>query len=221
MRLNAEANYSSLFLAKYFCEIDNYNLAFVAISKNAITYLQSIAIYAKTGYILREEDRVHETIGGDPRNGFLSPYNTYKQTRGKEVIKFAVWRDPVERLVSCYKYFCLERWYRYYFHYLDLYREPSFDHFMQFVRFELGKSNPLFQDEHIRRQTDFYTPADVDFIVPIKKLDAFLQSYNVPIGHAVKNSTHIDFKLDNEEYIHEIRELYKADYEIPKSVNFI
>jgi len=220
MRLTS-VNYLTPYLGNFFCEIDNYNLAFVAISKNAITYLQSIAIYAKTGYIMHSEDRTHDWFGGCPQSGFLSPYDAYKQTRGKEVIKFAVWRDPVERLVSCYKYFCLEKWYRHYFHFLDLYREPTFDHFMMFVRFELDKKCIILQDEHIRKQSDFYSPDDVDFIVPIKKLDTFLQKYNVPIQYGLKNSTHVDFKLDNEEYINEIRELYKADYEILNSTKYI
>ncbi|QUR44519.1 sulfotransferase family protein [Bacteroides xylanisolvens] len=213
-------NYQSPYLGNFFCEIDNYNLAFVAISKNAITNLLSIAIYAKTGYIMRDEDRTHEWGGGNPQSVFLSNYDTYKHTRGKEVVKFAVWRDPVERLVSCYKYFCLEKWSRHYFHFLDLYRDPTFEHFMKFVRFELDKKDALFQDEHIRRQSDFYSPDDVDFIVPIKKLDAFLQNYHVPTQYGVKNSTHTDFKLDNEEYINEIRDLYKTDYEILESTKF-
>ena len=123
--------------------------------------------------------------------------------------------------LSCYKYFCLEKWYRHYFHFLDLYREPTFDHFMMFVRFELDKKCIILQDEHIRRQSDFYSPDDVDFIVPIKKLDTFLQKYNVPIQYGLKNSTHVDFKLDNEEYINEIRELYRADYEILNSTKYI
>ena len=221
MILNSDIRFSSSFLGNYFCEIENYNLAFVAISKNAVTYLRSIAIYAKTGYIIREEDKVHEWTGADPTNGYLYPIDTYKQTRGKDVVKFAVWRDPVERLISCYKYFCLERWMRNYFYYLDLYNEPSFEHFMQFVRFELGKNNPISHDEHVRRQSDFYSPSDVDFIIPIQKLDAFLQDYNVPLKDTAKNSTHIKFQLNNEKYINEIRELYKEDYEIPKLSHFI
>lgn len=206
-------------MGNYFCEIDNYNVAFVAISKNAVTYLRSIAIYAKTGYIIKEEDKIHDWTGTDPKNGYLYPIDTYKQTRGKDIVKFAVWRDPVERLISCYKYFCLEKWYRHYFYFLDLYRNPSFEHFMQFVRFELSKSDPLFQDEHIRKQSDFYSPSDVDFIVPIEKLDTFLKSYNIPLKDTTKNSTHCEFKLENEEYINEIRELYKADYELLKIIS--
>ena len=48
-----------------------------------------------------------------------------------------------------------------------------------------------------------------------------LQKYNVPIQYGLKNSTHVDFKLDNEEYINEIRELYRADYEILNSTKYI
>ena len=68
MRLTS-VNYSTPYLGNFFCEIDNYNLAFVAISKNAITYLQSIAIYAKTGYIMHSEDRTHDWFGGCPQSG--------------------------------------------------------------------------------------------------------------------------------------------------------
>ena len=39
--------YSSPFMGNYFCEIAHYNMAFVAIAKNAVTYLKSLAIYAK------------------------------------------------------------------------------------------------------------------------------------------------------------------------------
>lgn len=221
VKLKTDISYSSSFLGNYFCEIENYNLAFVAISKNAVTYLRSLAIYAKTGYIIKEEDTIHEWTGNNPSNGYLYPIADYKQNRGKNIIKFAVWRDPVERLVSCYKYFCLERWYRHYFYYLDLYKDPSFDHFMQFVRFELGKSDPLSQDEHIRKQTDFYSSSDIDFIVPIHKLNTFLENYNIPLIDTAKNSTHIKFQLKDEEYLNEIRHLYRDDYELPRLANFI
>ena len=44
----------------------------------------------------------------------------------------------------------------------NLYQDHSFERFLSFVEFELGKKNPLWQDEHIRRQSDFYTSAEVD-----------------------------------------------------------
>ena len=46
--------YSSPFMGNYFCEIAHYNMAFVAIAKNAVTYLKSLAIYAKTLHLPRK-----------------------------------------------------------------------------------------------------------------------------------------------------------------------
>lgn len=56
------------------------------------------------------------------------------------VLKFAVWRNPVERLISTYKWFILEKNWNHYFHMLDLYKDNDFDRFLEFVKFELGKS---------------------------------------------------------------------------------
>ena len=136
--------------------------------------------------------------------------------KGK-MIKFAVWRDPVERLVSCYKFFCLERENRVYFRYLSLYEDNSFERFMEFVRFELKKSNPLYQDEHIRKQSDYYSIEDVDYIIPIKQLNNFLDRYNIPIAENYANKTTIDFVLNDESYINEIKDLYQADYDLYNS----
>ena len=141
-----------------------------------------------------------------------------RETELGKMIKFAVWRDPVERLVSCYKFFCLEKENRYYFRYLDLYGDNSFDRFMEFVRFELGKTNPLYQDEHIRRQSDYYSPEDVDYIVPIKFLNRFLEEHNIPVPQKEANKTTVDFKLANH-YIDEIKDLYKNDYKIECTYN--
>lgn len=206
--------FPSPFMGNYFCEIAHCNAAFVVLSKNAVTYLKNIAIYTKTGVVTISKDEIHERIGYTPENGYLHPIGPDSENFGKDIVKFAVWRDPVERLVSCYKHFCLECYQRRYYTYLDLCREPSFDRFMEFVRFELGKNDPLYQDEHIRRQSDYYSREDVDYIVPIEKLDNFLQAYQIPLIGNARNSTHTKFALVNTEYIEEIKELYKSDYQI-------
>ena len=158
--------YSSPFMGNYFCEIAHYNMAFVAIAKNAVTYLKSLAIYAKTGTVVSDKEEIHEVVGYSSMNGYLYPVKQLDGEWGNGIMKFAVWRDPVERLVSCYKNFCLEYHHqqRRYFEYLDLCREPSFDRFMEFVRFELRKSDPLYQDEHIRRQSDYYSYFSISFL---------------------------------------------------------
>lgn len=83
---------------------------------------------------------------------------------------------------------------------------------MEYVRFELGKADPLYQDEHIRRQSDYYAKEDVDYIVPLKKLDAFLKEHDIPLVKETTNDSHTKFELTNAEYIEEIKQLYKADY---------
>lgn len=204
--------YLSPFMGNYFCEIAHCNAAFVAISKNAVTYLKNIAIYTKTGYIAADKSEIHELVGYYPENGYLHPVGESDEEWGKGIMKFAIWRDPVERLVSCYKHFCLDQHRQRYYIYLNLYQDSSFDRFMEYVRFELGKADPLYQDEHIRRQSDYYAKEDVDYIVPLKKLDAFLKEHDIPLVKETTNDSHTKFELTNAEYIEEIKQLYKADY---------
>lgn len=204
----------SPFAGNHFCTIDGANIAFVAIAKNAVTLLKQLAIYSKTNYIAKDEDEIHELVGYIEHNGYLLPVNKSEELERRNIIRFAVWRDPVERLISCYKYFILEKNYRTYYAYLNLHQEPSFDRFMDFVRFELSKTNPIYQDEHIRRQSDFYSLKDVDFVVPINKINIFLQEHGVYLLNEKINMTSIDFKLDDLDYIKEIKDLYRNDYNI-------
>ncbi|WP_455592710.1 sulfotransferase family 2 domain-containing protein [Bacteroides sp.] len=206
----------SPFLQNYFCIIEKYRVAFVVISKNAVTTLKNIAIYAKLGGVPEYENLTHEYIGYTPANGFLIPISempAYEAKHGKH-LKFAVWRDPMERLVSVYRCFVLQQARRNYFLYLGLYKDNSFERFMQFVEFELQKVDPLYQDEHIRRQSDYYSPEDVDYIVPVEKLDQFLEEHGLPTLEEKSNESFLPFKLENEEYIKQIKEWYKLDYEI-------
>lgn len=202
----------SPFMGNYFCLIENYNLAFVAIAKNAVTYLKGVAISAKTGYIIKTEDEAHHIVGYSPLNGFLYPFDDL--SNNDSIVKFAVWRDPVDRLVSCYKYFLLEKKAHPYFIYLGLYQDITFERFVDFVQFELGKEN-LFQDEHIRKQSDYYRPEDVDYVVSIDRLDSFLLEQNVFLDCKIKNPTHVKFELSDQNCIAKIKELYESDYQIP------
>lgn len=78
----------------------------------------------------------HSLVGYDDASPYLCPVSKMqeKEIESGKMIKFAVWRDPVERLVSCYKHFCLEKANRFYFRYLALFEDNSFDRFMEFVR---------------------------------------------------------------------------------------
>lgn len=213
--LPSEMHVRSPFLANYFCLMESYHMAFVIIAKNASSHLRNVLALSLYGFY-PNQGGAHSLVGYDDASPYLCPVSKMqeKEKESGKMIKFAVWRDPVERLVSCYKHFCLEKANRFYFRYLALFEDNSFDRFMEFVRFELGKSNPVYQDEHIRRQSDYYRPEDVDYIVPIHKLNQFLEEHGVPVLKKSANETSVKFQLTDWNYIEEIRELYKADYEM-------
>lgn len=194
-------------------------MAFVLILKCGLTFLENIAIYASIGMIPDRKDQTHFYIARVKPERFLVPVSEMSgyEREHKSYLKVAVWRDPVERLISAYKYFILERTFNRYMYMCNLYQDHSFERFLSFVEFELGKTNPLWQDEHIRRQSDFYTSAEVDCIVPLSKLNCFLEEKGVDIPEERSNATSVQFELRDEKQIARIKELYRLDYEIPVS----
>lgn len=215
MKIPSDMCVRSPFFSNYFCIMENHNMAFVIIAKNASLHLKNVLVSSIYGFYPNHSG-AHSLVGYDDVSPYLCPVSKMqeKEKISGKMLKFAVWRDPVERLVSCYKHFCLEKANRAYFRYLAMYEDNSFDRFLEFVRFELGKKNPLYQDEHIRRQSDYYCPEDVDYIVPIHKLNQFLEEHGVPILRKSANETSVKFQLTDRNQIEEIKKLYKADYEI-------
>lgn len=208
-----------VFFGNYFCLMKNYQAAFVAISKNAVTTLKNTVIYSEGLPVPGNEFETHHYIGYSPEKGYLVPVAQMKEYEGKQggLLKFAVWRDPVDRLISTYKWFILENTPRYYFSCLNLYQDNSFDRFMEFVLFESGKKDALMQDEHIRKQSDYYSPADVDYIVPVSCLDRFLNVHGIPSlpsRHNKSASVDTAFADGSRE---QITRLYAADYELLES----
>ncbi|QJB36675.1 sulfotransferase family 2 domain-containing protein [Chitinophaga oryzae] len=219
MKIPDGAVLPGLFMGNFFCLIPNTNFAFVVVSKNSCSFLKKVAIFNKTGDWMESVEQTHKTIGFTDKSGYLVPVNeidNYEKENGK-LIKFTVWRDPVERFVSTYKYFCIEKEYRTYFHYLNLHTDCGFGRFLEFATFELGKKDPLSQDEHIRRQSDFYSPGAVDHIVPISGLNDFLHRYSIPFRKERSNRTETRFEIDSKEHLDLIKELYKPDFAIQPS----
>ena len=208
----------SPFMGNYFCLIPNTDIAFVVIAKNACTFLKKVAYYALEGFWIRESTEIHDLIGYcSEKSGFLMSFEQIKEaerTRKRPYKKIAVWRDPVERAISAYKHFCMEGTVRYYFIYLNLHMDTSFDRFLELIDFELKKSNPLFIDEHIRKQVDYYSGTEVDEIVHIRDLDTFLEDNGVRFIKEKSNNTKSDFKPDDSKYLDKIREWYSEDYKI-------
>lgn len=220
MKVPEKSIIPSPFMGNFFCQLENHNASFVVLSKNGTTFLKKIAVYLKTGHIPQTEDEAHYTIGFDETSDYLISLPNMAEYENKygKTLKFAVWRDPVDRLLSTYKFFCLEREFRRYFQFLDLYNDNSFERFMQIVEFELSKSEVEYQDEHIRRQVDYYNPEDVDYIVPIHKLNQFLAEKGIPVLEMKSNATSVRFKMQEQKWIERIKYLYKEDYLI--AVNY-
>lgn len=220
MKLPANTILPSPFMGNFFCLIPNTNLAFVAIAKNGVTFLKKVAVF---NAMKKWTDRytANTTVGYHEDSTYLisvKEMSDYEKQNGK-LIKFAVWRNPIERIISTYKLFCLEKEYRTYFHYLGLYEDNSFDRFMKFLEFEWHKKDLIKQDEHIRRQVDYYQPEDVDYIVPIFKLYDFLTEHNISFIKEQTNKTSSQFVIKNKEYIKNIKEYYQKDWEIKCNYN--
>lgn len=217
MRLKKNEKMESPFFGNYYCIIPNTNYAFLVISKNACTFLKKTAIYKKTGEWLDETQfKVHSKIGYNPKSSeYLFTNDGLKELEQKNKIKisrFAVWRDPIHRIQSSYKLFCLERELRYYFIYLNMNEKIPFERFMEFIKFELGKIDPLFIDEHIRKQVDYIKENEVEEIVHINDVFDFLRAKGIPFINEKSNKTSVPFQLEDPNIINEIKELYKEDY---------
>lgn len=214
--MRIEKPLSSPFFGNYFCIIPNTNIAFVAISKNAVTFLKKVAYYNAYKIWIQDFTEIHNLIGYSDDSPFIVPIQNMRKYEAENgnFVKIAVWRDPIERITSTYSLFCVEREYRSYFHYLGLLNNINFDDFMNFLQYEWSKKTPLWQDEHIRKQSDYYSVSDVDYIVDISKLNCFLNEMNIQFINEHSNETKVNYKIINQSYLDKIKDYYKEDYNI-------
>lgn len=211
------------FFQNFYCHIPNTNFAFLSISKNGCTFLKKVALYNKYKVWVKGRDETHKAIGYKPENSefLFNPEDiTNLKMKNSNLQIFAVWREPIERLVSIYKQFILEREHNDYFCWMGFYnRHVSFEEFLRFTEFELSKPDPLFQDEHIRKQTDCLgKPPLVDFIISLKDLFTFLKEKSISFVYEKSNKTKSDFLLKDKRLMERIKILYEEDYKIP--INF-
>jgi hypothetical protein len=188
---------------------------FVAIAKNASSSLQKIVYQCEIG---GEPPRmIHEYFGhhidGKRRINFeqaqAPPYNHF--------LKFAVYRDPISRFLSCYANKVMrvepqDAFYRYY----GL-NEISLDQFISFAEWHLKVRSIEEQDEHLRAQSDFYSSNQVDHIVDIQFLNSFLEK-ELSINQQRKdNSSEQNLpRITNQQSLR-IKELYERDFLIRPS----
>lgn len=154
-------------------------------------------------------------IGHCPNQYNIEPFKIYdyEKKRGKELIKFAVIRDPVSRLISTYKLFWLDNYPHAYFNVMkQKYNINTLDKFIQWVaNYELTKP-VLQQDEHIRKQLAWLKDIQyLNYIVPIEHLDDFIHN-KLHIGNFNKeNATKHNIELSKEQ-INMIKTIYADDY---------
>lgn len=153
---------------------------FVVIAKNASTTLKRLVYefdYPGMDPITDTEE-IHEFFGYSQCGKSRAPLVDGPKYHALGYLRFAVYRDPVERFLSVYYDKVSPRrdkskTVRKYFSFRSVI-DVDIDTFIDFAQEELAKEVPLYQDEHLRRQTAFYEPSCVDFIVPIEWLDLFL-----------------------------------------------
>lgn len=87
--------------------------------------------------------------------------------------RFAVWRDPVQRCVSLWHLACHADVPQYVGHWADHLRGCPFAQFADWAIEHLATQRP---NIHVRRQADLYSPDDVDDVVPLTHLDAYLRT---------------------------------------------
>ncbi len=192
---------------------------FVPIAKIGSTTLKR---YTLNSDFRLNEKHVSETRKVHQRLGFLHdgkhriPLRYARQSQYESFTKLAVYRDPVERFMSLYKQKIKsppEDAYNY-FHKCKIIH-ADLNTFIAFAEKELERSEPLYQDEHLRPQHCWYAREDVDYVVPLERLDAFMQDelgcrdFHTRMNPSPQVSVSLDMYQEER-----IRELYARDYAI-------
>ena len=120
-----------------------------------------------------DEDEVHWWLGWNPAEHPEMLANRGGAPRG--FVRFAVWRDPVERCLSTWRRFC---WMDYeYQPFIDAgLRECEIEKYVAWLTREF-QTHGDDVDAHTRRQVAFYTPAEVRHVVKLDDLTAFLGTF--------------------------------------------
>lgn len=142
--------------------------AAVCIAKNACTSLKQVVL-AHSGLQTNDLATIHNAIGYDSNSRFFHPVRSGKPVG---LLSFAIWRDPISRLASIYRHFGLDG---FQLDRLAHLKHQGFDAWVDYAAQEV-KRPVLEQDEHLRRQCDYYSVDDVDVVVHLKNVSDFFRS---------------------------------------------
>lgn len=190
-------------MGNYYLMNRRHRWAAVCISKNACTALKAEVLRSE-GIDCEGKEEIHDLVGYETGSPYLHPVSA---GRPLGFHCFAVWRDPVERFTSAYRHFALD---------LNGGRlgqiGPDPAEWLGYAELELSKSIS-FQDEHLRRQSDYYGLSQVDEIIPIDQLNEwFLNRGWGILPHVNASQSQFAFGAGQQA---KIRQLYAPDYEIP------
>jgi hypothetical protein len=193
---------------------------FLSVSKNACSSLKLILHRLEYGRDFRpgaKYPNIHTFWGFSEWTGKgtkIDRRSKRKLSRHSDYLRFAVYRDPVDRFLSLYHNKVL--WppapnpY-----YTGLRLEGlALDPFLDVVEEALLIRNPLRIDEHIRPQNRYYTEEDVEYIVPIDALTDFLAE-KFGVTDLPRGNKHKGVRIaPSEAQLDRIRTLYREDYDL-------
>lgn len=133
-----------------------------------------------------------------------------------EYTTVAIWRDPVDRFYSWYKNKVLFDSRNIYIRKLALPVDNSIDRSIEFLKFELSKSDPAWMDAHLRPQADSYNPDIANIIVNMPDMSAYLKSIGVKDAPVRNSTAKIEAKPMTASQKKKVKELYAKDYQIIK-----
>lgn len=193
-----------------------HRFLYLAISKNASTSMKQLMWFEEERHSGAEPpNRIHQHWGWTPTPGRsldradregLALYESY--------LRFTVYRDPVSRFLSNYhnKVLFSDRPHEFYVR--KRLEGMGLEQFINVAERVLQIPEPLHIDEHLRPQAWCYEPSDVDFIVPIEHLQAFLKEKFGIERRKRENRTEMPKIEATPEQAARIKTLYACDYAI-------
>lgn len=193
-----------------------HRFMYLGVSKNASTSMKLLMW------------RAEQDAPGREAPGAIHAWWGFRPTRGRSIdrddrpqiaeypgyVKFAVYRDPVSRFLSAYHDRVLFTDFPHPFYVGKRLGGMGLDQFIRVAERALKIENPLCIDEHLRPQAWCYRPPDVDWIVPIEHLQAFLVASFGIRRERKANRTLLPRLPVTPEQERRIRQLYACDYAI-------
>ena len=193
-----------------------HRFMYLGISKNASTSMKQLMWHLENGNRgVDEPVLIHRYWGFKPVEGrSIDRGDRRRLAVYKDYLRFVVYRDPVSRFLSAYHSNVLFSPMAHPYYTGKRLEGMGLDQFIRVAESALKIRNPLHIDEHLRPQAWCYKPRDVDFIVPIEHLQAFLMQQFGIARKKNANRTVLPRIRATEKQEKKIRALYRCDYSI-------